>query len=56
MKSLNDDKGLWTKLSVEELEKREEYTKVAAEICCFELCCFEVCCFEVCCFQISSPF
>ncbi|WP_157797079.1 MULTISPECIES: hypothetical protein [Clostridium] len=46
MKSLNSKKDLWTELSVEELEKREEY----ASTYCFE--CFN--CFD--CFTFFNCF
>lgn len=59
MKSINDDNSLWTRLSVEELERREEYTAlVAVEVesepkCCFQVCCYD-CCIQVCCFQLAA--
>jgi hypothetical protein len=58
MKSINGDNELWTRLSVEELERREEYTSLAelvpAEpVCCFQVCCYD-CCIQVCCFQLQE--
>jgi hypothetical protein len=57
MRSLNGDKELWTRLSVEELEKREEYTQlvnlVSEPKCCFQVCCYD-CCIQVCCFQLME--
>lgn len=51
MKSLNNDNKLWTRLSVEELEKREEYsslaTNAAVDICCWDLCCWQACCLQI---------
>lgn len=57
MRSLNGSRGLWTTLSVEELEKREEYATlqpVAVEdpVCCFQVCCYD-CCIQVCCFELA---
>jgi hypothetical protein len=46
MKSINDDKQLWTTLSVEELEKREEYAVMLDSPCCFQICCVD-CCFNI---------
>jgi len=61
MKSINDDNSLWTRLSVEELERREEYTQLMAvdvdqpsePKCCFQICCYD-CCIQVCCFQLAA--
>lgn len=60
MKSINDDNSLWTRLSVEELERREEYTQLVAvddvaqePKCCFQVCCYD-CCIQVCCFQLAA--
>lgn len=60
MKSINDDNSLWTRLSVEELERREEYTQLMTDVavesepkCCFQVCCYD-CCIQVCCFQLAA--
>lgn len=43
MKSLNEDKDLWTSLNIEKLENREEYVAVG---CCVQGCC-DNCCVRV---------
>lgn len=51
MKSLNKNEQLWTNITVESLENREEYTSLTPG-CCFQLgsCCLQLC--VNCCFQL----
>ncbi|WP_455714420.1 hypothetical protein [Anaerosporobacter sp.] len=44
MKSLNNNKDLWTKLNVEKLEEREEYIHLCID-CCYKVC--VDCCFKI---------
>lgn len=52
MKSVNKNDKLWTSITVELLEKREEYTSLTPA-CCFQLgsCCLEVC--ANCCWNVK---
>ncbi|NLD49572.1 MAG: hypothetical protein GX660_20690 [Clostridiaceae bacterium] len=47
MKSINKDEQLWSNITVEKLEQREEYTSLTPG-CCFQLwdCCFKICCLK----------
>lgn len=47
MKSLNENKDLWTNMKVEALEDREEYVYAQMiDLCCFEMCC-DWCCVRI---------
>lgn len=51
MKSINEDEKLWTNVTVEILEDREEYTSLTPG-CCFQAgsCCLQPC--ANCCFEL----
>ncbi|HEY9060856.1 MAG TPA: hypothetical protein VIO64_10215 [Pseudobacteroides sp.] len=44
MKNINKNEELWTNLSAENLEKREEYLHICAD-CCWKVC--ANCCWKI---------